>query len=335
MKLLCLDSNSILNRAFYGVKLLTNKDGTYTNAIFGFMNILLKLLGDVQPDAVACAFDLKAPTFRHQMFDGYKAQRKGMPQELVQQLPLIKEVLTDLGYPILTKEGYEADDILGTLSAMCEQEGHQCYIATGDRDSLQLIGKNTTVLLASSRAGKSETVVCDEAYFREKYGTEPQGLVDIKALMGDSSDNIPGVPGIGEKTALKLIGQYGTLDAVYENIDTLPVTKSVKAKLEAGRDSAYMSRTLAKIDRAVPLDVTLEDCKPKPRDEAALFALLSKLEMGSLIKRLDLSGEYQPVAQEGEEEENAPLPEVRYVEKSIDGGGGGCPEHPGAVGQGG
>ena len=318
MKLLCLDSNSILNRAFYGVKLLTNKDGTYTNAIFGFMNILLKLLGDVQPDAVACAFDLKAPTFRHQMFDGYKAQRKGMPQELVQQLPLIKEVLTDLGYPILTKEGYEADDILGTLSAMCEQEGHQCYIATGDRDSLQLIGKNTTVLLASSRAGKSETVVCDEAYFREKYGTEPQGLVDIKALMGDSSDNIPGVPGIGEKTALKLIGQYGTLDAVYENIDTLPVTKSVKAKLEAGRDSAYMSRTLAKIDRAVPLDVTLEDCKPKPRDEAALFALLSKLEMGSLIKRLDLSGEYQPVAQEGEEEENAPLPEVRYVEKSID-----------------
>ena len=318
MKLLCLDSNSILNRAFYGVKLLTNKDGTYTNAIFGFMNILLKLLGDVQPDAVACAFDLKAPTFRHQMFDGYKAQRKGMPQELVQQLPLIKEVLTDLGYPILTKEGYEADDILGTLSAMCEQEGNQCYIATGDRDSLQLIGKNTTVLLASSRAGKSETVVCDEAYFREKYGTEPQGLVDIKALMGDSSDNIPGVPGIGEKTALKLIGQYGTLDAVYENIDTLPVTKSVKAKLEAGRDSAYMSRTLAKIDRAVPLDVTLEDCKPKPRDEAALFALLSKLEMGSLIKRLDLSGEYQPVAQEGEEEENAPLPEVRYVEKSID-----------------
>ena len=318
MKLLCLDSNSILNRAFYGVKLLTNKDGTYTNAIFGFMNILLKLLGDVQPDAVACAFDLKAPTFRHQMFDGYKAQRKGMPQELVQQLPLIKEVLTDLGYPILTKEGYEADDILGTLSAMCEQEGHQCYIATGDRDSLQLIGKNTTVLLASSRAGKSETVVCDEAYFREKYGTEPQGLVDIKALMGDSSDNIPGVPGIGEKTALKLIGQYGTLDAVYENIDTLPVTKSVKAKLEAGKDSAYMSRTLAKIDRAVPLDVTLEDCKPKPRDEAALFALLSKLEMGSLIKRLDLSGEYQPVAQEGEEEENAPLPEVRYVEKSID-----------------
>ena len=318
MKLLCLDSNSILNRAFYGVKLLTNKDGTYTNAIFGFMNILLKLLGDVQPDAVACAFDLKAPTFRHQMFDGYKAQRKGMPQELVQQLPLIKEVLTDLGYPILTKEGYEADDILGTLSAMCEQEGHQCYIATGDRDSLQLIGKNTTVLLASSRAGKSETVVCDEAYFREKYGTEPQGLVDIKALMGDSSDNIPGVPGIGEKTALKLIGQYGTLDAVYENIDTLPVTKSVKVKLEAGRDSAYMSRTLAKIDRAVPLDVTLEDCKPKPRDEAALFALLSKLEMGSLIKRLDLSGEYQPAVQEGEEEENAPLPEVRYVEKSID-----------------
>lgn len=199
MKLLCLDSNSILNRAFYGVKLLTAKDGTYTNAVFGFMNILQKLLNDVQPDAVVCAFDLKAPTFRHKMFDGYKAQRKGMPEELAQQLPLIKELLTDLGYLIVTKEGYEADDILGTFSALCEKEGHQCFIATGDRDSLQLIGKNTTVLLASSKMGKTETIFCDEAYFEEKYGTTPPHLTDIKALMGDSSDNIPGVAGIGEK----------------------------------------------------------------------------------------------------------------------------------------
>ena len=169
MKLLCLDSNSILNRAFYGVKLLTTGDGTYTNAIFGFMNILQKLLGDVQPDAVACAFDLKAPTFRHKMYDGYKAQRKGMPEELAQQLPLIKELLTDLGYRIVTCEGYEADDILGTFSAICEREGHQCYIATGDRDSLQLIGKNTQVLLASSKMGKTETVICDDGHVKRGY----------------------------------------------------------------------------------------------------------------------------------------------------------------------
>ena len=143
MKLLCLDSNSIINRAFYGVKILTTKDGTYTNAVVGFLNILLKLLADVQPDAVVCAFDLKAPTFRHKMFDGYKAQRKGMPEELAQQLPLVKQLLESMGYPIITREGYEADDILGTLSALCEQSGDSCFIATGDRDSLQLIGKNT------------------------------------------------------------------------------------------------------------------------------------------------------------------------------------------------
>ena len=160
MKLLCLDSNSIINRAFYGVKILTTKDGTYTNAVVGFLNILLKLLADVQPDAVVCAFDLKAPTFRHKMFDGYKAQRKGMPEELAQQLPLVKQLLESMGYPIITREGYEADDILGTLSALCEQSGDSCFIATGDRDSLQLIGKNTVVLLASSRMGKNETLLC-------------------------------------------------------------------------------------------------------------------------------------------------------------------------------
>lgn len=244
MKLLCLDSNSIINRAFYGVKILTTKDGTYTNAVVGFLNILLKLLADVQPDAVVCAFDLKAPTFRHKMFDGYKAQRKGMPEELAQQLPLVKQLLESMGYPIITREGYEADDILGTLSALCEQSGDQCFIATGDRDSLQLIGKNTVVLLASSRMGKNETLLCDEDYFFQKYGTTPQRLVDIKALMGDSSDNIPGVAGIGEKTALKLVGQYGDIDHIYADLDALEVSKSIRAKLEQGKDSAYLSRTL-------------------------------------------------------------------------------------------
>ncbi len=314
MKLLCLDSNSILNRAFYGVKLLTAKDGTYTNAVFGFMNILQKLLNDVQPDAVVCAFDLKAPTFRHKMFDGYKAQRKGMPEELAQQLPLIKELLTDLGYLIVTKEGYEADDILGTFSALCEKEGHQCFIATGDRDSLQLIGKNTTVLLASSKMGKTETISCDEAYFEEKYGTTPPHLTDIKALMGDSSDNIPGVAGIGEKTALKLIGQYRDIETIYENLDAVEAGKSIKAKLEAGKENAFLSKTLATIDREVPLGISLSDCIPKERNEQAAFQLLSRLEMNSIIKKWDLHGVFIPEA-DTQTEQTPSQPPVRFVKE--------------------
>lgn len=314
MKLLCLDSNSILNRAFYGVKLLTTKDGTYTNAIFGFMNILQKLLNDVQPDAVICAFDLRAPTFRHKMYDGYKAQRKGMPEELAQQLPLVKELLTDLGYRIVTREGYEADDILGTFSAECEREGHDCFIATGDRDSLQLIGPHTKVLLASSKMGRTETIVCDETYFEEKYGTTPIHLIDIKALMGDSSDNIPGVAGIGEKTALKLIGQYTDIETIYENLDSIEASPSIKKKLEAGRESAFMSKTLATIDRSVELEVTIEECVPRERDEQAAFELLSRLEMNSLIKKLGLTGEYIPVDLPQKQTEIQP---VHYVNKSI------------------
>ena len=221
-------------------------------------------------------------------------RRKGMPEELAQQLPLVKQLLESMGYPIITREGYEADDILGTLSALCEQSGDQCFIATGDRDSLQLIGKNTVVLLASSRMGKNETLLCDEDYFFQKYGTTPQRLVDIKALMGDSSDNIPGVAGIGEKTALKLVGQYGDIDHIYADLDALEVSKSIRAKLEQGKESAYLSRTLATIDRSVPLGLSLADYLPKPRDEQALFQLLSQLEMNSMIKKLGLHGEYHP-----------------------------------------
>lgn len=290
MKLLCIDSNSCLNRAFYGIKLLTTRDGTYTNAIYGFMNILQKLLTEIEPDCLMFAFDLEAPTFRRKMFAGYKAQRKGMPEELAQQFPIIKELLTALGYRIITKEGYEADDILGTFSSMCEKEGHHCYIATGDRDSLQLIGEHTTVLLASSKMGKTETIFCDGEWFKEHYGTQPIHLVDIKALMGDSSDNIPGVAGIGEKTALKLVGQYATIDEIYANIDTLDVTKSIREKLINGKESAYTSYTLATIDRNVPLDYSIADCVPTKMDEQRVFELLSRLEMTSIIKRLGVSG---------------------------------------------
>lgn len=288
MKLLCLDSNSILNRAFYGVKLLSTRDGTYTNAVYGFMNILGKLLSETQPDAVLFAFDLKAKTFRHQMYEGYKAQRKGMPEELAQQLPLIKELLTNLGYLIVTKEGYEADDILGTFAKKCQDEGHQCFIATGDRDSLQLISENTTVLLAHTKMGRPETLHFTPEAFREEYGTEPKGLIDIKALMGDTSDNIPGVKGIGEKTAKKLISEYGNIETVYEQLETIDVTKSVREKLRVGRDDAFMSKTLATIDQNVPLDISIEDCIPKERKEGEAYALLTRLEMNSLIKKLDL-----------------------------------------------
>lgn len=311
MKLLCLDSNSILNRAFYGIKLLTTKDGTYTNAIYGFMNILHKLLSDVEPDCVMCAFDLKAPTFRHQMFEGYKAQRKGMPEELAQQLPVIQELLTLLGYKIVTKEGYEADDILGTFARVCGEQGHQCYIATGDRDSLQLIDKTTTVLLTTSKMGRTETVAWDEALFQEKYGTCPKGLIEIKALMGDSSDNIPGVKGIGEKTALKLVHDYGTVENIYSHLEELEVTKSIREKLRAGEADAHMSRTLATIDQNVPLQIAVEEYRPGQVQEAEAFALLSRLEMASVIKRLGLTGENLPAPKAEEPQPPVVLPLIR------------------------
>ena len=237
-----------------------------------------------------------------------------MPEELAQQLPIIKELLQDMGYRIITMEGYEADDILGTLSAKCEQEGHDCFIATGDRDSLQLIGEHTTVLLASSKMGRSETVCCDESYFQEKYGTTPIHLIDIKALMGDSSDNIPGVAGIGEKTALKLIGQYGDIETIYADLDAIDATKSVKAKLEAGKDAAFLSKTLATIDRNVPIELSLSDFIPQPMKEQETFELLSRLEMNSVIKKLGISGTYVP-SEKGKEARE--IPTVHFVSKSI------------------
>ena len=245
LKLLVLDGNSIVNRAFYGIKLLTTKDGRFTNAIVGFMNILLKLEAEEKPDEVAVAFDLKAPTFRHKMYSGYKAQRKGMPEELAAQLPVLKELLADLGYKMVTCEGYEADDILGTLAAACAARGDECAIATGDRDSLQLVGPHTRVLLAGTQMGRSVTTVMDEAAVFEKYGVRPRQLIEVKSLMGDASDNIPGVAGVGEKTALALIQDFGSLAGVYENIDDARIKKGVREKLLAG--GAYSPKTPAAI----------------------------------------------------------------------------------------
>ena len=287
MKLLAIDSNSILNRAFYGIKLLTTPDGVYTNALVGFLNILHKLLADLKPDCVAFAFDLKGPTFRHRMYDGYKAQRKGMPAELAQQLPRIKEILTLMGYPILEVQGYEGDDILGTLAARCGA-GDECVIATGDRDSLQLVRDNVTVLLATTKAGGAMYTAMTPGAIMEQYGVQPRQLIDVKALMGDSSDNIPGVAGVGEKTALSLIHENGTLDAIYENLETIKLTPSVRTKLQNGKDSAFMSRDLATICCDVPLPLTMEELAPKPMREGELYDLLAGLRMMKHIEKLGL-----------------------------------------------
>ena len=224
--MLIVDGNSILNRAFYGIRLLTNKNGLYTNAVYGMITILNRHIEALKPDYCAVAFDLKAPTFRHRMYDGYKANRTGMPEELAVQLPYAKECMRGLGFKVITREGYEADDILGTLSLEAEQQGICAYLLTGDRDSLQLIGDKTKVLLVKTK----ETLTVNEEEFRAMYGVSSSQFVDVKALMGDSSDNIPGVAGIGEKTALKLIGEFDSLDGLYEKYENSSLTASVKQK---------------------------------------------------------------------------------------------------------
>lgn len=287
MKLLVLDGNSILNRAFYGIKLLTTKDGRYTNAIYGFMNILLKLEEEVKPDAVAVTFDLKAPTFRHKMYDGYKANRKGMPAELAEQLPVLKELLTALGYKLVTKEGFEADDVIGTLSAQIG-ENDQCFIATGDRDSLQLVRENVNVLLASTKMGRAETNVYDIPRIQEEYGVTPRQMIDIKALMGDSSDNIPGVAGIGKKTAEDLIQRFGSLDRIYADLETLDIKPGVRQKLAADRDMAYLSYKLGTIELNAPVDTAVSHyVKDAPNAQEATDILVS-LEMFKILEKLNL-----------------------------------------------
>ncbi len=296
-KLLIIDGNSILNRAFYGIRLLTNKDGLYTNAIYGMTTIIERHISNISPDYCAVAFDLKAPTFRHKMYDGYKATRKGMPEELAVQLPYAKECMSALGCKVLSLEGYEADDILGTLSRMACAEGVESYIVTGDRDSLQLINDCTRVLLAKTK----ETPNMGRDEFRAEYGIEPEQFVDVKALMGDSSDNIPGVAGIGEKTALKLIAEFGGLDGLYEKYAESSLTPSLKQKLENGRDMAYLSRTLAQINREVPLPLTLEDCAYSGMRKQELYSLFVKLDFLGLIKKFGLENIQNDISSADEE----------------------------------
>ncbi|MCI5739262.1 MAG: DNA polymerase I [Ruminococcus sp.] len=306
MKLLVLDGNSILNRAFYGIKLLTTKDGRYTNAIYGFMNILMKLEDEVTPDAVAVTFDLKAPTFRHKLYDGYKANRKGMPAELAEQMPVLKELLSALGYKIVTKEGFEADDIIGTLSAHIDTDD-RCYIATGDRDSLQLVRENVQVLLASTKMGRAETNVYDIARIQAEYGVTPRQMIDIKALMGDSSDNIPGVAGIGKKTAEDLVQRFGSVDRIYADIETLDIKPGVRQKLLDGRDMAYLSYKLGTIDLDAPVDTNAAHyVKDTPNVQAATGILVS-LEMFKILEKLNLQGEITAQATKQIEQKKLPV----------------------------
>ncbi|MGN0470779.1 MAG: DNA polymerase I [Acutalibacteraceae bacterium] len=301
MKLLVLDGNSILNRAFYGIKLLTTKDGQYTNAIYGFMTTFQRLLDESHPDAVAVAFDLKAPTFRHKAYDGYKAQRKGMPPELASQLEPLKELITYLGYKIVVCEGFEADDILGTLANICTETGNECIIATGDRDSLQLVSPSVSVRIAATKMGKPEVTVYDEAKIAEVYGVTPKQLIDIKAIQGDTSDNIPGVAGIGQKGAADLIQRFHDLDNIYDNLETIDIKPGVRNKLIAGKDSAYMSRMLGTIRTDAPIDTDISDYIPKQRDNANAVRLMAKLEFFSLIDKMGLRSDNEPLPSAEEE----------------------------------
>ena len=309
MRLLVIDGNSIANRAFFGIKLLTTKDGRYTNAIFGFLNIMLSLLKESQPDEVAVAFDLKAPTFRHKMYEGYKATRHGMPDELAQQMPVLKEILTDLGYRIVTAEGWEADDILGTLAAACAARQDDCFLATGDRDSLQLVSDTTTVLLATTALGRSKTVTMDVDAIREKYGIEPKQLIEVKSLMGDASDNIPGVRGIGEKTALSLVQNFGSLEGVYEHIDDKRIKPKQREHLLECRELAQLSHTLGTIRTDAPIDTAEGAYAIGEGNKPKAVHMLQELEIHSLIQRFGLGG----IVPANLEEETANLPEAEIA----------------------
>ena len=305
MKLLIVDGNSILNRAYYGVKPLTNRKGIFTNAIYGFFNILFRAMDDVSPTDLIVAFDRKEPTFRHKADAAYKANRKGMPEELAMQMPYTKQILEALGYPVVTCAGWEADDILGTLSAAAAGAGADCVILTGDRDNLQLINDRVTVRLATNK----EPVLYDTAKFEADYGFPPKGLIDLKALMGDSSDNIKGVAGIGEKTAKSLIQEYGSIEALYEALPDAKLTPSVRKKLETGAEDAKHSKWLATIVTDAPISVNLADYARKPQDTDTLSAVLTDLELHKLMQRLKV----QPAALPSEPQ-NAEAADVKPAE---------------------
>ena len=308
MRILAIDGNSILNRAFYGIKVLNSSKGFPTNAITGFMNIYLREVELLKPDCIAVAFDLPSPTFRHQKCDFYKANRHGMPDELAQQLPKMKEILRALGINIVELEGFEADDVLGSVSKLFSDAGDEAFILSGDRDTFQLISERVTVRYSTMR----ETLSYDRDLFFENYGVEPIQLIDVKALMGDSSDNIPGVAGVGEKTALGYIREYGSVENLYDNIETAKLTANAKAKLENGRESAFESKWLATIVRDAPVPQDKNDYLYKTPDAAKVSEILTDLEMFKLLDRLGLDASAPTVA--------APAVERNVTVKELDAG---------------
>ena len=293
MKLLILDGNSVINRAFFGVKPLTTREGLYTHAIYGFLNILERMEKEEQPEAVCVAFDLHGPTFRHLRYDGYKATRHGMPEDLAMQMPVMKDVLRAMNIPIYECQGWEADDVIGTVGRICSNNEWECVIVTGDRDSLQLIDNNVHVKLVISKAGQTSATLYTEDVFREEYGFSPKTLIDLKALMGDSSDNIPGVAGVGPKTAKELLARFGSLDGVYENIDDPSIRPKLREKLLKDKDNAYLSYELATIRPEAPIEFAPRDAIVQPYNRPELFRLFQKLEFVRLIDKYGLRGAEQ------------------------------------------
>ncbi len=290
MKLLILDGNSVINRAYFGVKPLTTREGLYTHAIYGFLNILERMEKEEQPDAVCVSFDLHGPTFRHLRYDGYKATRHGMPEELAMQMPVMKDVLRAMNIPIYECQGWEADDVIGTVGAICSNNGWECVVVTGDRDSLQLIDENVHIKLVISKPGQTTATLYTKEKFEEEYGFEPKKLIDLKALMGDSSDNIPGVAGVGPKTATDLLLKFGSLDGVYEHLDDPSIKPKLREKLEKDRENAYLSYELATIVPKAPIDFEPKDAIVQPYNAPALYALFQKLEFVKLIDKYGLRG---------------------------------------------
>ena len=293
MKLLILDGNSVINRAFFGVRPLTTREGLYTHAIYGFLNILEKAEKEELPEAVCVAFDLHGPTFRHLRYDGYKANRHGMPEELAMQMPVMKDVLRAMNIPIYECQGWEADDVIGTVGRICSNNEWECVIVTGDRDSLQLIDENVHVKLVISKAGQTTQTLYTREKFEEEYGFEPKKLIDLKALMGDSSDNIPGVAGVGPKTATDLLTKFGSLDGVYANLEDKSIRPKLREKLENDRENAYLSYELATIRPEAPIDFEPKDAIVQPYNRPELYKLFQKLEFVKLIDKYGLRGAEQ------------------------------------------
>ena len=321
-KLVLIDGNSIMNRAFYGImgsKALTTKDGKYTNAIYGFLAILFKLLEEEKPDYIGVTFDLKAPTARHKMYEGYKANRKGMPTELAEQMPIIKDVLRAMNIDIIEKEGYEGDDVIGTLSRYGEQKGLEVVILSGDRDTFQLATDNVRINIPRTKGGKTETEIFNREKVKEVYGIEPKQLIEVKGLQGDTSDNIPGVPGIGEKTALSLVQKYETIDNLYKKLESgeADVKGKQKEKLEQNKDLAYLSRTLGEINTKVPIEDTLEELKLEEWDKPKVLELFKELNFKRYIDRFNLQNEAGNGDNSGEEKiiENQYKVEKKSIEE--------------------